>query len=218
MKNIIMKKSVKIFIVGIFVLLIASAVFADTTQPDRFKLDFDNAYLMFMPNSLSLQIIAENNVLSYGEDWEVKQLKPYLYHLRLRSWQGFYWQLNTSRKEVYRVRNGQFGTLGGDHTTLPVTVSAVQNNFKLTFSDSYLIYSTASNSIQIVAEGNVLSYGANWTKIQMKPYLYHLKKNSWQGFFWQVNTSREELYKVTGTIGTYGGISEHKNVDVIVYY
>jgi predicted secreted protein len=217
-KNSIMKMSVKVFIVGMFVLFITGTVFSNTTQPERFKLDFDNNYLIFMPNALSMQIITENNVLSYGEDWEIKQLKPYLFHLRLRSWQGFYWMLNTSRKEVYRVRNNQFGTIGGDQTKLPITVTNSQNNFKLYFSNSYLICVPNTRTLQIVAEGNVLSYGTNWTVKQMKPYLYDLKKNSWQGFFWRVNTSRKELYMVRGTFGTYGGTSETKNADVIVTY
>lgn len=217
-KSFILKMNVKIFIVGMFILFMTGTVFSNTAQPSRFTLNFDDAYLIFMPGSLSMQIIAENNVLSYGEDWEIKQLKPYLFHLRLRSWQGFYWQLNTSRKEVYRVRNNQFGTLGGDQNKLPITVTSSGSNFKLLFSNAYLVYVPNSGTLQIAAEGNVLSYGSNWTAIQKKPYLYHLKKNSWQGFFWQVNTSRKELYMIRGIIGSYDGERTMKNAAVIPYY
>lgn len=206
--------------------LVSVSVFANTNQPDRFKINFSNAYIVVTPGVLSMQIAAEGNVLSYGNDWQIVQVNPFLYHMKQQNWQGFYWQVNTSRKEVNKVTGNFFGTLGGNHQKLPMNVSVVggANNsqpdrFFIYFSNAYLIYSTSSSSIQIIGENAVLSYGSNWSKIQMKPYLYHLKLNSWQNFYWQVNTSRKKLYVVrNGQFGTYQGNSELKSSSVVVYY
>jgi len=217
----------KLFLmVAVLLCLLSVALFANTNQPDRFKVDFNNAYIVVTPGSLSMQIAGEGNVLSYGNDWQIVQLRPFLYHLKQQNWQGFYWVVNTSRKEVYKVTDNVFGTLGGDHLTLPVNVSVVggaNNNqperFHIYFTNAYLIYSTSSSSLQIVGENAVLSYGSNWSKIQMKPYLYQLKLNSWKNFYWQVNTSRKQLYVVrNGQFGTYQGDSQLKASSVVVYY
>ena len=206
--------------------VVSVGLFANTSQPDRFKIDFNNAYIVVTPASLSMQIAAESGVLSYGNDWQIVQLRPFLYHMKQQNWQGFYWVVNTTRNELYKVTGNTFGTLGGDFLTLPANVSVVGggNNsqperFFIYFSNAYLIYSTNSSSLQIVGENAVLSYGMDWAKIQMKPYLYHLKLNSWQNFYWQVNTSRKQLYVVrNGQFGTYQGNSELKSSTVVVYY
>src|SRR6056297_2434276 len=224
-KNLTMK--VKLFLkVMILTGMMCVAVFANTNQPDRFQVVFHNAYMVVTPGTLSMQVAAEGNVLSYGNDWQIIKLRPYLYHMRQQNWQGFYWMVNTSRKEVYKVTESVFGSLGGNQTKLPSTVSVVggANNgepdrFSIYFSNAYLIFSPNTSTLQIAAEGAVLSYGADWAKLQMKPYLYQLKKNSWQGFYWRVNTSRKELSVVrNGHFGTYQGNSELKQSQVVVYY
>jgi len=224
-KNITMKVKLLLMVVVLGCVLCVS-VFANTSQPDRFKIDFNNAYIVVTPAALSMQVAAEGSVLSYGNDWQIVQLRPYLYHMKQQNWQGFYWVVNTSRKELYKVTGNTFGTLGGDFLTLPANVSVVgggNNNqperFFIYFSNSYMIFVPSSSTLQIVGENAVLSYGTNWAKIQMKPYLYHFKLNSWQNFYWQVNTSRKQLYIVrNGQFGTYQGNSELKSSTVIVYY
>ncbi len=94
--------------------------------PKRFLLRFSDAYLVHQPGTTTLQITAVGNVLSYGKDWQVKQMQPYLYHMRQNVWKGFYWKVNTSRKEVYWVRGGTFGKLGGQEEVLNITVDVVE--------------------------------------------------------------------------------------------
>ena len=142
-------------------------------QSSEFRLNFKDAYLVYQPPAGGagkgvLQIAAELNVLSYGGDWDVAQLKPYLFHLRLNSWSGFYWKVNTSRGEVYRVTGGTFGALGGAETPLnSISVEAVGDanapeRFLLHFSDAYLIKPGTSSHPQIIASNMVLkSYGSS---------------------------------------------------------
>lgn len=224
-KNLTMKVKL-VLIVVVLSCVVSVAVFGNTSQPERFKIDFNNAYIAVTPGSLSMQVAAEGNVLSYGEDWQIVKLRPFLYHMKQQNWQGFYWVVNTSRKELYKVTGNTFGALGGNYVTLPANISVVgggsnsqPDRFFIYFSDSYLIFVPNSSTLQIVAQGAVLSYGTDWDKMQMKPYLYHLKKNSWQGFFWKVNTSRKELYVVrNGQFGTYEGDSQLQASSVVVYY
>jgi hypothetical protein len=204
----------------ILCLLMVGLVQAQT--PKRFLLRFSDAYLVYQPGTGTLQITTAGNVLSYGKDWQVAKLKPYLYHLRQNVWKDFFWKVNTSRKEVYQVSGGTFGKLGGQDKGLNITVDAVGSpedptRFLLRFSDAYLVHVPGTSTLQITAVGNVLSYGKDWQVKQMQPYLYHMRQNVWKGFYWKVNTSRKEVYRVRGgTFGKLGGQEEVLNITVDV--
>jgi hypothetical protein len=183
------------------------------TPLKRFLLRFQDAYLVYQPASNTIQIAAQGNVLSYGSDWQVRRLKPYLFHFKQNAWQGFYWKVNTSRKEIYRVTGGSFGQLGGHEQKINIRVDTVGNGnnptrFFLRFHDTYLVHQVSQPGLQIVSQGNVLSYGSDWQVHQLKPYLFHLKQNMWKGFYWKVNTSRKEAYQVKG--GQFGQLGGHE--------
>ncbi len=188
--------------------------------PKRFMLRFSDAYLVYQVKSKNLQITAQNMVLSYGRDWQVKQLKPYLFHLRQKVWKGFFWKVNTSRKQVYRAKGGTFGRLGGTESVLNIRVDPVggDNNPKrlmLRFSDGSLVYQPKAKSLQTSAHTTVLSYGGDWQSSQLKSYLYHLRQKVWKGFYWKVNTSRKQVYRVEGgKFGSLGG--REKVLDITV--
>ncbi len=172
--------------------------------PARFFIDFRDAYLVFEPAGSTLQIVAGNCALSYGQKWEKAQLKPYLYHLRRNDWSDFFWQVNTSRKEVVMIRNGSFGRIAaGERKALAIEVDPVGHGGEarpdrvlLRFPEAYLVYVPADDMAQIAAAGVVLSRGEDWTVCRLKPYLYHFRQANWRGFFFQVNTSRKEAWKV----------------------
>ncbi len=187
-----------LFVIGF--LLFSNVVTAQA--PQRFFLDFVDAYLVYSTSSNSIQITTEGNVLSYGGDWQKATVKSYLYDLKQNVWKGFYWRVNTSRKEVYRYKGNNFGRIGDStHEKLNITVDVVGDKeaptrFFLRFKKSYLVFVPSSKTLQIAAEGNVLSYGRDWQKCQLKPYLYELKQNVWKGFYWKINTSRKGAYRV----------------------
>ena len=212
-----------------FALVIGCLVFSqvlaqDINAPQQFLLDFEDAYMVFQPSSKSIQIITEGMVLSYGGDWDKKQLRPYLYHIKQNVWKGFYWQVNTSRKEVSRVRGSEFGQIGGTSQRLDIIVEVVGGNatsapdrFVLKFKKANLVYVSASQTLQISAEDTVLYYGADWDRCQLKPNVYHLKQNVWKGFFWAVDTFKKEAYKVTdGEFCKPGGTERQMRMGVRV--
>ncbi len=193
----------------IVILLFASMAFANF---DRFRVDFPQCSLVYVPASNILQIGASGRVLSTGTDWTVQQVYSYLFHLRLNSWSGFYWMVNTSRREVHRVTNGTFGSIGGTQTKLNIAVETVggtggspPTRFTLQFNDANLIYVRSTRVVQIAAQGNVLSTGHDWQKAEVYSYLIHIRHQSWSDFYWKVNTSRKEIYEQRG--GTFGSVS-----------
>lgn len=179
-----------------------------------FLLQFKDAYLVYEPHAVggTLQIAAELNVLSYGGDWTVARVKPYLFHMKLNSWSGFYWKVNTSQHVIVRVTGGTFGSLGGNEVAVPnVTVETVGNaddptRFFLRFADSYLVKPHASAHPQIVASGTVLSYGADWSVTQdgTRPWVYHLSESVWKGFSWKANLLRQIAYRVSDPLNPCG--------------
>lgn len=180
-----------------------------------FRLQFKDAYLVYEPHPSgpgTLQITAELNVLSYGTDWTVSRLKPYLFHLKLNSWSGFFWMVNTSRHEIFRVTGVSFGSLGGTQTPVPsVTVDTVgdPNNptrFLLRFGNAYLIKPQLGSHPSIYASNTILSHGADWTvtKDSALSWVYHLKESVWKGFSWKVNLHRQRAYRVRDPLDPCG--------------
>lgn len=94
--------------------------------PNRFFLRFADAYLVHVPGTKTLQISAQGNVLSYGQDWDIRQINPYIYDLRQANWRDFYWRVNTSLQSVYRVINGAFGRDGGQEQPLNINVETIE--------------------------------------------------------------------------------------------
>jgi len=208
----------------LFVVVLVIMVSMSFASFDRFRLDFSDGSLVYVPASHTLQITASGKALSYGQDWTVQQLSPFLYHLKLNSWSGFFWKVNTSRHEVYRVTGGSFGSTGGNEIQLNINVDVTGSansptRFALRFTDAYLVYNQSSQQIQIAAANTALSYGQDWQKAEVHPYLIHIKQNNWSNSFWKVNTSTKKVYNHQG--GTFGvvspGTEQLLNIPVTVY-
>jgi len=229
-----MLKSKICLLVCSIALCLAFTGIAYSQAPQSFSLEFVDAYLVYEPSSDTLQIAAESNVLSYGSDWEVAKVKPYLYHLRQEVWKDFYWKVNTSLKKVWCVRGGTFGQVGIIPTALIRGVKVVEillkcqvdvvgggrlgavtpTRFLLKFvpkSNAYLIYEPSTGTLQIAAESYALSYGGDWTVTQIQSYLYHLSQDNWASFYWKVDTNAEEAWRVKGGVDK----ALKLNVDVV---
>lgn len=200
------------------------AVLAGSDDAKRFKLNFNDAYLIYVPSDGTLQIITQGNVLSYGSDWKVKEIKPFLYAMKQDVWKGFFWKVNTSRGEVYQVSNIAFGNMGGTEKKLDgIKVEAVGRDknpkrFLLKFDSAYMAYIPGQGMPQIVTEGVVLSYCNDWHIKELKPFLFHFRQNNWKEFFWHINTSRKTVNRVTKIpFGQMGGKLEKLDIDVELY-
>ncbi len=182
---------------------------------ENFILDLPDAYLVYQPAGDTLQIAAQNNVLSYGSDWERRQVKPYLFHLKHRSWRNFFWKVNTSRREVYLVWGGVFGSIGaqsgsqnyqevsGEKTELILEVSESAatrppERFFIRFGRAELFFNPAAGDLRLAAAGTTLSPCNDWESCTLKPFLYEIRLKTWKDFFWKVNTSKKQVWRCSG--------------------
>ena len=184
---------------------------ASTGVPTRFFVDFNDMNIVFSPNGGNPQISVGDKVLSYGGDWQVKKLKPYLFHLKQKFWKGFFYKISSSRKVALKVTGGTFGKLGGKSSALKAKVTTVGGgNIRVSFLKSaspYMVVVPKTKSIQVTANANVFNYGTDMTLVQLKPYLYHFKQKFWKNFFWVINTSRKAIYIVNN--GTFGRLNRN---------
>ncbi len=208
--------------------LIFSAGFLSASTPLAFALKFKshNSYLVYDVDEDTLQIIALGRVISYGDGWEVKRIKSYLYELKAPDWQSFFWKVNTSRKQAWRVEGVAFGELGGNHEDLACSVEVVGSpsspkRFILRFTEgsrTALIYHLRRGTVKLMAEGDPVMLH-NWQVRRLKSYLYHLRHKNWRSFFWKVNTSRRQAWEVQGgRFGELGGEDHPLACKVLLYY
>ena len=199
------------------------AAVREVAAPERFTLNFNDGYLVYDPQTGVLQITAEGNVLSYGGDWQVHKVYSYLFHFRLKTWQSFYWQVNTSRLEVVEVRNGTFGAIaGGTHHEMPFHVdktggagTSTPDRFTIRFPKSHMVYSPGDDVLQLITENKVLSYCGDWQRCKLHNNTYHFKQNNWAAFYWRVNTINKKVWRVrNGSFCGTGGTDELLGIKV----
>ena len=99
----------------------------DVNDPNGYAIDFQEIYLVSNKDRI-LEITFGESILSYGKDWEVIRLQPYIFQLRQENWARgkFYWQVNTWDRTVREISGDGFGTIRGDEeTVLDFAVEAV---------------------------------------------------------------------------------------------
>jgi len=184
---------------------ITSSVLWLASYPQYVYLDFDDAYLVYVPGSNILQIMGEGNGLHYGQDWERVQVYPYLYHMRHKNWNGYYWMVNTSRKEVYRKEGPNFGSIGDPSSGLvpDVTVTVVGGEggttparFFLNFSKCSLLYMPGTKIVRLYASNYLISYGNDWSACNSGSSLFHLKQDVWSSFYWKIYAGTPYLQRI----------------------
>jgi hypothetical protein len=90
----------------------------------------------------------------------------------------------------------------------PLRVIRTPKSFSLQLTGAYLIITKSTRSIQVAAEGAVLSYGDDWLKCRVTPTLFHIKQKFWKNFFWAVDTTHNVVFKVeSGSFCKEGGYS-----------
>ena len=202
------RKNITLLIVLAF--LAVPAAYGDTAMPQRFFIDVDSLNITFSPQEPhTVQISVGDKVVSYGQDWEVKKLKPYLFQLRQENWKDFFFQVNTSRNKVQKITGGTFGQLGGKREYLRGRVKAVGPNARISFSRlarPYIIVVPKTKAIQIAAQQCVFSYGRDLELAQLTHYIFHFRHKFWSKFHWQINTHRKDVYLIRdGAFGKAGG-------------
>jgi hypothetical protein len=194
---------------------------AKPPRVDNYIAWLPDAALVYEPSRKSLQITAMGTVLSHGEGWEGLRVKPYLYHLRRASWQGYFWKVNTSRREVYLVWDGIFGGIGkkalarapredeGAREDMTVDVAGggrdqAPQRFSIRFSGAQLFFVPATGDVRLAAAGSTLSSWNDWQASRVRDDLVHIRFRTWKRFYWKVDTRRMEAWRVRGPAADFG--------------
>lgn len=82
----------------------------------------EKTYIVFKATDGLFQLGARGAVLSYGEEWQVKQIGPKQYHLQRGGWGDFFWLIDTFLGHAYTVENGRFGQRGGRQRVLQARI------------------------------------------------------------------------------------------------
>lgn len=184
-------------------------------QVTNYVMRLPDAYIVYEPSKDVFQIAALGAVLSYGDGWERRQVKSYLFHIRHETWKNHFWKVNTSRKEVYLVWGGVFGHTWSkpwpaksveadgerEDITLEViggTGDQVPQRFFIRLGEADLIFDPAARDLRLAAAGVTLSPCDDWEACSLKDYLFHIRLKTWKGFYWKVNTERMGAWKTTG--------------------
>lgn len=99
--------------------------------PQRFFLRFAEAGLYFDPGAGDLRLAAAGMTLSPCDDWEACALQGHFFHVRLRTWKGFFWKIDTGRMAAWRTTGGEFCRLGGEDKELALTMKSFQRPFSM---------------------------------------------------------------------------------------
>ncbi len=210
-------------------LLLSTSAFSRVRVPKKIYLRFSEAYLDLKVKDLKLKLVAAGSVLSSCYGWRVVRTEPYIFHMKRLAWENFFWKVNTRRGVVYKVKGGEFGHPGGRRTPMEVKVEVIgkpkhPRRLYLHFSDAYMVVRPGRRprilkDIRIFALGKAIGRGRGWKIRRLKPYLFHLKREAWRGYYWRIDTSRREVYRVEGgRFGQMGGTESKLNIGVDVVY
>jgi hypothetical protein len=181
-------------------------------------LDFQGAAALIINTagkSPSLSFVFADDVIpDANNELRFRKLKPYLFHVKHRNWQHHY-QINTSRREVYRVTGGKFGKMGGRLETignLRVNTAGdsgggVPNIIYLNFAHAGISYRRDRGLFLIFfiytvgaapRQEFIIHETTEWQLCAQSSHLYHVKVPGWVDH-WLIDTQTGQLYRVIGT-------------------
>lgn len=175
-------------------------------KPTSFTLTFDDGYLVHVPGSGSQQLVANLNVVSYGQDWQIVRVNPFLYHAKHQSWRNQYLKVNTSREEAYLSTGPNFGRIGDGNGPALFKVDSVGDKndptrFFIRFPEMTMTYRPGDEFRQVrFTAGKLLVHdGSQWEATERSDTVYWFRQTraSRATFYWKVNTEREMAYRAS---------------------
>lgn len=181
-------------------------------QPKRIVLDMSATQLVYDPASYGLTIMCGGVLLSDGRDWQKCRIRPYLYQIKHVGWTDFHWEFNTLERSLWKIKGEKFCKVGGVGQELKAKMevsggskTSLPSKVVLNLSDTQLDYGPETGELQLLSYGAQIAYVPLWKVTRLKSHLYQMKFNVWD-FFWEVDTFKKEVNKVTsGIFGREGG-------------
>jgi hypothetical protein len=188
--------------------------------PKRITFEMPDVQLVYQPTGFSLKIIAQDAVLSTGKDWRKCSIRPYIHQIKHATWEGFFWEVDTLDRSVWKVKGIKFCQKGGTAKEVKIPVKVIGGSrttppvrFILTLTGTRLEYEPEAGKFRIVAFNTQMAYAPLWRIFRLKSHLYQLKNLSWSDFYWEVDTFKKEVRQVAG--GNFGQTGVGGNVKVL---
>jgi hypothetical protein len=193
--------------------------------PKRFAIDLPDTKLIYQPATFNVQILCCGDTISDGKDWRKCQIRAYIHQLKQATWEKeWHWEMNTFDRGIWRIKNAEFckGGGDGDEVRMKMEVHGGSKVFPpsqviLKLTKTQLEYEPATGKFKLQTFGDSIAYIPFWKVARLKAHLYHLSYTLWQDFFWEVDTFKKQVSRVTGgTFGKEGGTGTPLNLNVMV--
>lgn len=173
--------------------------------PAKWTLELSGCKLVYRPKGFMLNVYSHDAIVSCHREWRKCQIKPSIHQIKHAAWQPFLWEVDTIDRAVWQVTNVKFCKKGGNAKEVKMKVDVMggtetlpPTEFVLHLADARLEYEPKPGKFRILAFGNQIAYIPFWRCMQVQGHLYHLKHELWKDFFWEIDTFKNEVSKVTG--------------------
>lgn len=193
--------------------------------PKRFVIDMPDTQLTYEPASFAVKIICKGDILSDGKEWRKCQIRAYIHQLKHAVWEkDCHWEINTFDRGIWRIKNAEFCKGGGDGDEIKMKME-IRGGSKvfppsqliLKLSKTQLEFEPATGKFKLQTFGDSIAYIPFWKVARLKAHLYQFCYTLWQDFFWEVDTFKKQVSRVTGgTFGKEGGTAAPLNLNLTV--
>jgi len=193
-------------------------------EAKRVLLELPDTYLIYKPKGFALKIVCQGALLSSGRDWRKCMIRPYIHQLKHVGWQGFLWEVDTLDRSVWEVKGVKFCKKGGKASEVKMKVdvkggskTVPPSQFILRLSNTRMEYEPAAGKFRILTFQNQVAYVSLWKFFKIKSHIFQLKHAVWADSFWQIDTFKKQISRITGGIfGKEGGDATVLNIKVTV--
>ncbi|MCP5050893.1 MAG: hypothetical protein GY940_27255 [bacterium] len=181
--------------------------------PARMTLDIPDAYLVYKPAAFNAAVFSKGVPISATKEWRKCMIRPYVHQVKHWAWEGFFWEVDTLDKAVWRITGAKFCKKGGSAKEVKVKVEvtggskvAPPSQFIIRLPDTKLEYEPVAQKFRIITASYQIATASLWKCIKLQNHIYQMQHELWTDFFWEVDTFRNKVTKITGgKLGKQGG-------------
>ncbi len=194
-------------------------------EPTRLLLPLPETRLVYNPATFGLTIMYNDMVLSDGKDWRKCQIRPYIFQIKHAAWQDFHWEIDTFDRSVWRIIGAKFCQKGGSAKEIKMKVlvrggskTVPPSEVTLRLEDTQLEYEPGTRKFNILSFGDAIVYTPFWQTCKLETHLYQFKHVNWNDFFWEVNTFKKEVKRIStgGKFCRTGGVATPLQINLSV--
>jgi tetratricopeptide (TPR) repeat protein len=185
--------------------------FPNTGNPaNGFIIDLFDANIVYTLENNSVELTVSRLPISVKGGWEAKAVKPGIFRLKHKKWDGFFWEVDALQRSVYEVKgktllgDGERKELAGIRVDACGEVTAEKVNLR--FSRVRFRYNREMGGPVLETRSDVISYKEDWEVKEPKPGAYHFRNSLWKDVFLELDTTVPVVVpkKVSG--GAFGSI------------